>query len=117
MIKNKGFTLLEVMVALFILAVAAAALSRTAGQATDTAQQLEIRQHAGWVAHNQLSLLLLGTQSDLDGETNFAGQTFYWKATRSTTELANFQRFTVTVSQPMQPDYILATLIGFRHED
>jgi general secretion pathway protein I len=117
MIKNKGFALLEVMVALFILAVAAAALSRTAGQATDTAQQLEVRQHAGWVAHNQLSLLLLGTQEALDGEINFAGQRFYWKATRATTELANFQRVTVKVSQPAQPDYILATLTGFRHDE
>ena len=114
--KQQGFTLLEVMVALFILAVSAAALSRAVSQATESTYQLEIRQHAGWVAHNQLSLVLAGAEQNLDGFSQFAGQSFYWKASIATTELKNFRRITIEVSEKSQPDYLLAELTGFQHE-
>ena len=108
-----GFTLLEVMVALFILAVAAAALSRVVSQSTDTTQQLELRQKAQWVAHNQLALLMLGAEEDLDGEVSFAHQTFIWRAARSTAQLSDFERIVVTVVESTDKDYTLATLTGF----
>lgn len=116
-IKQYGFTLLEVMVALFILAVTTGALSRMASQATRNSYQLEIRQHASWVAQNQLALILLGTESSLDGETAFAGQTFYWKTAKASTELKNFQRITILVSLSTAPHYVLSELTGFtQHE-
>lgn len=111
-----GFTLLEVMVALFILSVTAAALSRVATQATDSTRQLEIRQHAQWVAQKQMSLILVGQEQDLDGQTQFGGYEYYWKVARASTELAKFQKVTVSVSLSDQTDYQLAELIGFSNE-
>lgn len=113
----KGFTLLEVMVAVFILAVSAAALSRAAAQATRSTEQLELRQHASWVAQNQLALIVCNSEIDLDGEVRFAGHSFYWKAAKSTTDFKNFQRIKVTVSTPAAPDYQLAELTGFTYHD
>lgn len=111
--RLRGFTLLEVMVALFILAVAAAALSRVVSQSTDTTSQLELRQKAQWVAHNQLSLLMLGAEDDLDGEVTFAHQTFHWKAARSKAQLTDFERIVISVAEASNKEYTLATLTGF----
>lgn len=115
--KQRGFTLLEVMVALFILAVTAGALSRIASQSTSSSYQLEIRQHASWVAQNQLTLILLGTEQNLDGKSSFAGYVFNWRAAKSSTEHENFQRVTISISLPELPDYILAELTGFTHHE
>lgn len=112
--KDLGFTLLEVMVALFILAVVTGAMSKSARQATQNVQQLELRQHAAWVANNQLGLILLGSESKLDGEVSFAGHDFYWKAAVANTELETFSKVTVEVSPKHRRDYLLAQLTGFK---
>lgn len=112
--NEKGFTLLEVMVALFILGMVAGAMSRSAGQATRNIQQLELHQHAVWVANNQLALILLGSESQHDGEKSFAGYNFYWKAAISSTPLERFSKVTVKVSAKGNRDYLLAELVGFK---
>src|SRR5256885_5459676 len=52
---NRGFTLIEVLVALAIVAIALMAALRAAGQATTAAGDLRSRQLAGWVAENRLA--------------------------------------------------------------
>lgn len=114
--NQRGFTLLEVMVALLILALAGAALSRAASQFTHSQQQLELRQHAGWLAHNQLALILAGAQPQLDGFQTFAGQRFYWKSIQSDSPFAQFRRIDIEVSAAQSPEYVLARVTGFRHD-
>lgn len=67
--KSKGFTLLEVMVALAIFAVAAMALTKVAMQYTQSTANAILRTKAQFVALNEVALMeiqqewLEGTQS------------------------------------------------------
>ena len=53
--RGRGFTLVEVLVALAIIAVALMAALRVAGQGTLTVGELRSRLLAGWVAENLLT--------------------------------------------------------------
>ncbi|MFL9212451.1 type II secretion system minor pseudopilin GspI [Escherichia coli] len=54
---KRGFTLLEVMLALAIFALAATAVLQIASGALSNQQILEEKTVAGWVAENQTALL------------------------------------------------------------
>ena len=56
---KRGFTLLEVMLALAIFALAAMAVLQIASGALSNQQILEEKTVAGWVAENQTALLYL----------------------------------------------------------
>lgn len=59
---KRGFTLLEVMIALAIFALAATAVLQIASGALSNQQILEEKTVAGWVAENQTVLLYLMTR-------------------------------------------------------
>jgi len=66
-----GFTLIEVMVALAIVAIALAAGSRAASSVVDTSQRLSDVVLAQWCADNQLTELRLIDQLPPVGKTPF----------------------------------------------
>ena len=51
----RGFTLVEVLVALAIVSIALMAALRASGQATNASGELRLRLFAGWVAENRLA--------------------------------------------------------------
>ena len=53
--RSRGFTLVEVLVALAIVSIALMAALRAAGQATSASGELRLRLFAGWVAENMAS--------------------------------------------------------------
>ena len=59
---KRGFTLLEVMLALAIFALAATAVLQIASGALSNQHVLEEKTVAGWVAENQTALLYLMTR-------------------------------------------------------
>ncbi len=66
----QGFTLLEVMVALVVVAIALAALVKGGGQSATTAAWLRDKTFAHWVAMNRVTELRLQKQWPDAGESN-----------------------------------------------
>ena len=55
--KMKGFTLLEVLIALAILAISASAIIGQTGTSLSNQQQLQLKTAAIWVAENKMTIL------------------------------------------------------------
>ncbi|OSN05883.1 type II secretion system protein GspI [Lonsdalea britannica] len=81
--KQRGMTLLEVLVALVVFALAGLAILRTTAQQASTLGRLEEKTFAVWIAENQLTALRLEKQwpstSWTDGSVMFAESTWYWR--------------------------------------
>lgn len=115
--RSFGFTLLEVLIALAIIAIALIAASRAGLMMTDSELQIERRTLAHWVAENRLAEhtarrdgLEIGTQN---GNAKMGGLEFLWKETTSGSANDQFRRMEVVVTLPDQPDYVLARLVGY----
>ena len=100
-----GFTLVEVMVALAVVAVALPALLLTLSQQLDGLRYLEDRTHAQWVAANRLAELRLvaGAKGSLQtgrvsGTEELAGRSWYWWSEGLETEVPGFFRYEIVVS-------------------
>ena len=100
-----GFTLVEVMVALAVVAVALPALLVTLSQQLDGLRYLEDRTHAQWVAANRLAelRLVVGAKGSLQtgqvsGTEEMAGRSWYWWSEGVETEIPGFFRYEIVVS-------------------
>jgi general secretion pathway protein I len=116
-VRLRGFTLVEILVALAILAIALTAGMRALAQATDTASALKARTLALWVAQNRLAAAQIAAPwpalGNYAGEAVQAGATFVWQASVTPTPNPTFRRIEITVAEPQSPDYALARLTGF----
>lgn len=112
---SRGFTLLECVVALAILALAMTAALHAAGSVATSTDGLKTRTLAEWVAQNRLAELRatgawppLGQQ---DGYAEQAGRRFIWQARIQPTPNPLFRRVDVQVfDQDRRP---LVTMTGF----
>jgi general secretion pathway protein I len=116
-VKIRGFTLVEILVALAILAIALTTGMRALMQATDAAASLKARTLALWVAQNRLAEAQIATPwpalGHYNGEAQQAGTGFVWHADVTTTPNPAFRRVDITVAEPQTPDYAIARLTGF----
>ncbi len=107
-----GFTLVEVLVALAITAMALAAGLKAAGALTDNAQRLGDVTAAHWCADNALVDLRLSQQFPGTGEAEFTcnqlGRDFRGLLRTQTTPNPNFRRIDAVVLDPQ--GHVLATL-------
>ena len=115
-----GFTLVEVMVALAVVAVALPALLVTLSQQLDALRYLEDRTHAQWVAANRLAelRLVVGARGSLQpgrisGTEELAGRSWYWWSERVETEIPGFFRYEIAVSDEDGEVSPIHTLDGY----
>jgi general secretion pathway protein I len=82
-----GFTLLEVLVAVAILAVALGALIKAGSDNAANTAYLRDRTYAHWVALDQVTLYRTGLEEPhrgtRSGAREMAGRTWFWRATLS----------------------------------
>jgi len=111
-----GFTLIEILVALFVLAIALVATGRSLGVATDTTAALRDRALARWVAEDHLTNLeLLRAWPALDvkeGDAEMGGRPFHWSEATTSTPAARMRRVDVSVFLPGTKSPIVS-LSGF----
>jgi general secretion pathway protein I len=114
--RHAGFTLVEVLVAVAIVAIALGAGMRAAGALTDNAQRLAAVTAAQWCADNHLAGMRLARQFPNVGESDFecvqVGLTYQGKLTVVATPNPSFRRVTAQVLDAEGPIYSLSTVLG-----
>lgn len=115
--KCAGFTLIEVLIALAIVAIALLAALRAAGQSTANVGELRARLLAGWVAENLLAehrargdWLPLGIERGGERE---GGAEFIWRREVTATPNSAFRRVDVFVFAAPEEARFLAHYSAF----
>lgn len=98
---GRGFTLLEVLVALAIFAIAAISIMRSVTQHINTLNYLEEKMFASMVADNQMANTLLREPplTARTGTTKMAHQQWYWQVKPVKTANDALQAFDVMVAK------------------
>ena len=123
---QRGFTLLEVLVALLVLALSLGAVIQTAGNYTVNQAYLRDRTFAEWVARNQLASVLVAEQwpsiGQKKGEVEFpeggaetGGREWRWVMKVTQTPEQDLRRLDIEVFalEADEEEPPLATLSGF----
>lgn len=115
--RARGFTLLEALVALAILAIALTAAMRGIGLVAQSAGELRARQLAELAAENRLAeARILGRFPEPgrnEGETTQAGLRFLWREKVAATPNPLFRRIEIEVAPAEQPQAVLGRLAGY----
>ena len=112
-----GFTLIEVLVALAVIAIGLVAVIAVAARSGRVDSELQQQTFASWVASNQIERMLLSPKwpavGDSNGKITLAGQDWEWKATVAKTQDPDLRRVTISVATEENPDDSVTKLIGF----
>jgi general secretion pathway protein I len=115
--KKSGFTLIEVLVALVILAIALTAVIKATNDNIRMLDYLQQRTLSHWVALNVLAEMQTGLQklpsdgNDISGQTILLNETWYWSA-RLTNDTGYSSRVDIAVSTAKETKAI-THVIGF----
>ncbi len=116
--NNKGFTLLEVMVALFIVAVAMGGAIKVMGNAAQNSSRLVDKTFANWVALNRVAELRLKSDwpklGEVKGNQEMSGRKWKWLQKTIKTEDEKIKRIELSVWADSDNDvdpYV--TVVGF----
>ena len=120
-LRGKGFTLVEVMVALMVVAIALPALLSAVYNQVDGTAHLRDKTLAQWVAANQLeeerlriNLLKKVSEGSRNGVTTMGDRDWHWWLQSTRTEVSDFYRLEVRVSgSEADRESPLYTLVGF----
>ena len=113
---SRGFTLIEVLIALAIAAIALAAVSRSAALSSASAAEIKLRALAGYVAENRLGELdarrawpPVGVTQGLERQADVE---FPWRIEVFATQHPLLRRVEVQVFDPANQSQVLRTLVG-----
>lgn len=119
--KNKGFTLLEVLIALAVVAIAFAAFFNGFTAVIQNQRTLMHKTNALWVAENVMAELTMdlikmpSNRSKLEGSVSQGSATYYYEILRMSTEDKDVIKYEISVFNPNRKKEI--TLIGFKNID
>ena len=102
--RPRGFTLIEILVALAVLAIALTAAAHSVGSAVDTTVALRERMLARWVAEDRMADLELRQEwpalDTIEGDAEMGGRKFHWVQETGVTPVAKMRRVEVGVMLP-----------------
>lgn len=112
-----GFTLLEVLVALAVLAIALGALVKAAADQADVVTHLRTRTFAQWVAADRMARLRLRDDwpevGRSRGVTHMGRRDWYWTMKVSATREPSIRRVDIRVYKTPRTEHSLVRLSGF----
>jgi general secretion pathway protein I len=115
--RARGFTLVEILVAVAILAIALAATTRAASLATDSARETRARLLATWAAGNRVAELRARRQFPVPATTTASveqgGLALVLQETVADTPNPTIRRLELTVADAADPGRVLATQTAF----
>jgi general secretion pathway protein I len=102
--RASGFTLIEILVALAVLAIALTAAAHSLGSAIDTTVALRERMLARWVAEDRFADLELRQEwpalDTIEGDAEMGGRKFHWVQETGVTPVVKMRRVEVGVMLP-----------------
>jgi general secretion pathway protein I len=108
---NRGFTLIEVMVALVIVALGMMAVDTQLNSYAANSVYLEDKTLASWIATNQLTELSVAPTwpavGDQEDDVEFAGRMWHYRIEISETQVPNLRRADIDVAAAETPDRVL----------
>ena len=114
--RQRAFTLIEVMVALVIVALSLSAVVASVSQMVVAATAMQERTYASWIAQNKISEIRLSDTvpdvSEDDDEVVFANIDWALTTTISETGVDNLYRIDVAVSYA-GTEQVIRTVTGF----
>ena len=115
--KQRGMTLLEVMVALFIFAMTGTAIMKAASEHLNGVGQIEEITIATWVANNQLNDIQLARpwplKNNLKGKAEMADRTWHWKQVVKETGDSDFKAVEISVSLDADFRDTITTVVAY----
>lgn len=115
--NNSGFTLIECLVALFIIAIVLASTTRAIGLSVEDVKSSYTREAATWIVDNQFNQYGLDQEyPDLGSVTKnvtMAGINFVVTSVVSATPNAYFRKIEISVAEQSKPNYILYKTVNF----
>ncbi len=116
--RMSGFTLLEVLVAMAVLAIAMGAIINAATQSIASTAWLRDQTFASWVALNKVNEQLLAAEPWPDegivrGSAELANRAWLWESRFAKTDDPDLRRLEVTV-RSVENGPVLSTLTAFK---
>ncbi len=115
--RQHGFTLIEVMVALTIIAISLGALLNTSGTQAYSATYLKQKTLAHWVAVNELTQIRISKTfpgvGEKKGSTDMANHEWFWIRTTKKTEDDDARQVTFTLYETKNYKKNITSLTGY----
>lgn len=118
--RVNGFTLIEVLLALAIIAIALTAMLKATAQNVANTQRIKEKTISHWVAMQgvsmiQLGLLSVNTREEVTKVTTMFGQRWFWRVKLSPTSVKSVEQITIMLSKN-QGGPFTDPLIAYRYK-